>query len=105
VAVSEKDVLHIAALARLGVDPARLPSLVSELNGILDHMEVLGAVETGRQMADGGSQTTATEMRSDLDGMPIPLATPREAFAPEMRDGFFLVPRLKTHEDRGDRGP
>ena len=27
---------------------------------------------------------------------------PREAAAPEMRDGFFLVPRLSTHEDAGD---
>ena len=26
-----------------------------------------------------------------------------EAFAPSMRDGFFLVPRLATHEDAGSR--
>ena len=104
-AVSEDDVRHVASLARLGVDPARLPSLVSELNGILEHMEVLGAVDTGKQMADGGSQTTATPMRSDIDGTPIPLAVQREAFAPEMRDGFFLVPRLATHEGEGDRSP
>ena len=29
----------------------------------------------------------------------MPLERPREAFAPQMRDGFFLVPRLSTHED------
>lgn len=104
-AVTERDVLHVAALARLGVDPGRLPSLVSELNGILEHMEVLGAVETGSQMSEGGSQTTATAMRSDVDGKPIPLTVPRESFAPEMRDGFFLVPRLATHEDQGERAP
>jgi hypothetical protein len=28
-----------------------------------------------------------------------PLATLPETFAPEMRDGFFVVPRLATHED------
>lgn len=104
-AVTERDVLHVAALARLGVDPARLPSLVSELNGILEHMEVLGAVETGGQMADGGGGTTATAMRSDVGGTPVPLAIPREDFAPLMRDGFFLVPRLATHEDQGERAP
>ena len=102
-AVTEQDVRHVASLARLGVDPARLPSLVSELNGILEHMEVLGAVETG----DGGRETgesaqEVTSLRPD-SGSPIPLAAPRESFAPEMRDGFFLVPRLSTHEDPGER--
>jgi aspartyl-tRNA(Asn)/glutamyl-tRNA(Gln) amidotransferase subunit C len=106
VAVSEEDVRHVAALARLGVDDSRLPSLVSELNGILEHMEELGRVETsGGRMADGGVRTTATPMRSDVDGKAIPLANLRESFAPEMRDGFFLVPRLETHEGEGERSP
>ena len=104
-AVSESDVLHVASLARLAIEPTRLPVLVSELNGILGHMEVLQGVETGRQMADGGSPTTATGIRSDSGATPIPLANPREAFAPEMRDGFFLVPRLATHEDQGAHTP
>jgi hypothetical protein len=25
-----------------------------------------------------------------------------ESFAPAMRDGFFIVPRLATHEDQGE---
>ena len=104
-AVSEKDVRHVAALARLAIDPARLPSLVSELNGILEHMEELGRVETGREMGDGRIETTATPTRSDVGGTPVPLAIPRDAFAPEMRDGFFLVPRLETHEGEGERAP
>ena len=105
-AVTERDVRHVAALARLGIDPARVPSLVTELNGILEHMEVLGAVDTsGGRMADGGDRTTATPMRSDVDGQAIPLAHPRESFAPEMRDGFFLVPRLETHDGEGERAP
>ena len=104
-AVSESDVLHVASLARLAIDPARLPSLVNELNGILAHMEELGSVETGRPLSDGGSRPTAAEMRSDTDGTPIPLAAARETFAPEMRDSFFLVPRLATHEDQGAHTP
>ena len=117
-AVSEEDVRHVASLARLAINPARLPSLVRELNGILEHMEVLGAVETsggrmadgtaetsGGRMADGGSRTTATPMRSDVAGSSMPLAGPPESFAPEMRDGFFLVPRLETHESEGERTP
>ena len=101
-AVSESDVRHVAALARLAIEPTRLPSLVKELNGILEHMEVLSAVDAGRPMADGGGETPATPMRSDLEGTPVPLERSREDFAPSMRDGFFLVPRLATHEDQGE---
>ena len=105
-AVSEDDVRHVAGLARLAIEPARLSSLVSELNGILEHMEALGAVETkGLSMGDGRWGTNATPMRSDSDGKSISLAISRESFAPEMRDGFFLVPRLETHEGEGERSP
>jgi aspartyl-tRNA(Asn)/glutamyl-tRNA(Gln) amidotransferase subunit C len=104
-AVSESDVLHVAALARVAIEPGRLPSLVRELNGILEHMDVLNAVEVGGQMADGRGETTATSMRSDNDGASVSLTNPRESFAPLMRDGFFLVPRLATHEDQGERAP
>ena len=38
--------------------------------------------------------------RSDEPGA-VPLAIPRETFAPKMRDGFFLVPRLSTHDGEG----
>ena len=104
-AVSESDVLHVAALARLAIEPERLPSLVRELNGILEHMDELNAVDVGGQTVDGRGETTATPMRSDNDGASVPLANPRESFAPTMRDGFFLVPRLATHEDQGERAP
>ena len=102
-AVSESDVLHVAALARVAIGPARLPSLVHELNGILAHMEVLKRVETGDGMGDEGGLRSETPMRSDSDGASIPLAVPREEFAPLVRDGFFLVPRLATHEDPGEQ--
>ena len=104
-AVSDRDVMHIAALARLGVDPERVPALVSELNGILGHMGVLEGVESGRGTWDVGEPRSETPMRSDAGESPIPLAVPRETFAPEMRDGFFLVPRLATHEGDGERSP
>lgn len=101
-AVSESDVLHVAALARLAIEPARLPSLVRELNGILEHMEELERVETRSEMRDVRTETTATPMRSDDRATSVSLERPRETFAPLMRDGFFLVPRLATHEDQGE---
>lgn len=110
-AVSRDDVLHVASLARIGVPAERLDALVAELNGILAHVDVL------RQVASSGEAASA---ESSHDGMPlradappsVPLAHTREQFAPKMTapggvpvpammDGFFLVPRLATHEGAG----
>jgi len=96
-AVTLEDVRHIAALARLSVTDERAQALVAELNTILAHMDVLSSVETAGvetpERVDRGAP-----LRADA-GPPIPLARPRDAFAPRMADGFFLVPRLSTHED------
>jgi aspartyl-tRNA(Asn)/glutamyl-tRNA(Gln) amidotransferase subunit C len=98
VAVTLDDVRHIAALARLGLSDDRAASLVAELNTILEHMDVLSKVDTqGIEPVDGVG-AAGLPLRPDV-GPPIPLARERETFAPSMRDGFFLVPRLSTHED------
>lgn len=97
-AVSDDDVRHIAALARLGLEPDRLHLLAQELNGILVHMDVLAAVDTSAIDLHARPDGAGMPLRADV-GPGIPLARPREGIAPEMRDGFFLVPRLSTHED------
>ncbi|HEX5580397.1 MAG TPA: Asp-tRNA(Asn)/Glu-tRNA(Gln) amidotransferase subunit GatC [Gemmatimonadaceae bacterium] len=95
--VSEQDVRHIAALARLGLDEASVSRLATELNGILAHMEELNAVDTAGVDAITGVGSGGTPLRVD-SGPQYPLRRGREDFAPEMRDGFFIVPRLATHE-------
>ena len=96
--VTEDDVRHIAALARLGLDETRIPTIAAELNGILAHMEVLSKVDTSIVGPVTGVGAAGTPLRVD-GGNQIPLTRPREAFAPAMRDGLLLVPRLATHED------
>ena len=98
--VSEDDVRHVAMLARLGLDAERIPTIAAELNGILAHMDVLSRVNTGAGGAVTGIGAAGTPLRVD-GGNQVPLARPREAFAPATREGFFLVPRLATHEDAG----
>jgi aspartyl-tRNA(Asn)/glutamyl-tRNA(Gln) amidotransferase subunit C len=97
-AVTLDDVRHIASLARLNIDDARLPAVADELNAILGHMDVLQKVDVRSVPADLAAGMTPMPLRAD-GGEQIPLARPREVFAPLMRDGFFLVPRLATHED------
>ena len=100
-AVSRDDVRHVAALARLDVPDSRLPELVSQLNGILSHMDALAKVKTIGVMPTAGVGDAAMPLRADI-GPPIPLLHPLESFAPQMRDGFLLVPRLATHETTDD---
>lgn len=100
-AVTLDDVRHIAALARLGLSDARSEALVGELNGILAHMDVLSKVDTTGVEAVVGVGASGAPLRAD-EGPPVPLSRPREEFAPKMADGFFLVPRLSTHEDAGE---
>jgi aspartyl-tRNA(Asn)/glutamyl-tRNA(Gln) amidotransferase subunit C len=98
VSVTPDDVRHIAALARIGLAPERIPSLVGELNRILEHVAVLSAVPTRPEHLVIGVSAGGMPLRHDA-GPPLPLDVPRESFAPAVRDGFFLVPRLSTHED------
>ena len=96
-AVSIDDVRHIASLARLGITEPRAAAIANELNTILAHMDELAKVDTAGIQEAIGVGAEGLPVRRDL-GPPFPLARSHDAFAPSLRDGFFLVPRLSTHE-------
>lgn len=96
-AVTIDDVRHIAELARLGLDSERARNLVAELNTILGHMDALSKVDTTGVEATVGVGAAGTPLRADA-GPPPPLTHAPAAFAPAMRKGLFVVPRLSTHE-------
>ena len=100
--VTRDDVLHIAELARLGVDAARADELTKELSSILAHMDVLSQVDTAG-VAPTAAVAEGTPLRPDVGVAPLMKGT-LESFAPAMRDGFFIVPRLASHEDSGESG-
>lgn len=102
--VSRAEVEHIAALARLRVGPGEVATLTGEMNAILDHMAELREVEVeGIEevvgIVEGGAPT-----RSPRAG-PDPLHRSPAAFAPDWRDGFFVVPRLPAMEGHQDGAP
>jgi len=103
-AVTHDDVRHVAELARLAVDDERLDHLVAELNGILTHMDVLSQVDTSKVEQITSAPVESTPLRSDSSG-PLPMLTPRESFAPSMRDDFFIMPVLPVHENVADSAP
>jgi aspartyl-tRNA(Asn)/glutamyl-tRNA(Gln) amidotransferase subunit C len=103
-AVSHDDVRHVAELARLAVAPDRLDPLVTELNGILGHMDVLSNVDTSAVELAEFAPTASSPTRADSSG-PVPLRLPLAEFLVSIKDGFILVPRLASHEDAADRAP
>ena len=104
-AVSRDEVLHIAALARFKLDEKRVDLLARELSSILGHIEVLSTIDTTgiSSTVDPKAEEGGTPLRDDA-GPPAPLASSLESFAPEMKGGFFIVPRLATHEDSPELG-
>jgi aspartyl/glutamyl-tRNA(Asn/Gln) amidotransferase C subunit len=103
-AVTHDDVRHVATLARLEVDDARLDHLVTELNGILGHMDALSEVDTREIEQAEFAPKVSTPVRSDASA-PLRMYTPLSSIAPAVRDDFILVHRLATHDDSIDGAP
>ncbi|HEX2451093.1 MAG TPA: Asp-tRNA(Asn)/Glu-tRNA(Gln) amidotransferase subunit GatC [Gemmatimonadales bacterium] len=95
--IGREQVLHVAKLAEIGVDEADLPKLVEQLDRIVGYVEQLNQVpEAPAEPFLAGP--TAAPLRDDVV-RPVPLERPPADFAPEFRDGFFLVPRHGAMED------
>lgn len=103
-AVTRQDVLKVAKLANIAVAEEKLDSLASELHSILGHMEELSKVDTGRVLPAEGLSLGSARLRGD-HGSADPLDRAPVTFAPEMRDGFLIVPRLATHDGSAERSP
>jgi aspartyl-tRNA(Asn)/glutamyl-tRNA(Gln) amidotransferase subunit C len=95
--VSRDEVKHVASLARLAITDEHADKLTAELNTILGHMDVLARVDANRLEPVVGIGAESAAPAPDK-GPSVSLARPLEDFAPSVRDGFFLVPRLATHE-------
>nr|WP_294850212.1 Asp-tRNA(Asn)/Glu-tRNA(Gln) amidotransferase subunit GatC [uncultured Sphingomonas sp.] len=96
--VSEKEVRHVAKLARLALSDAEIDKMVPELNNILGWVEQLGEVNT-----DGVEPLTAvianeTRLRDDVvDADPLTGGGIRDQIlknAPDAQHGFFAVPKV-----------
>jgi len=96
--ISREDVRHVARLAELAVDEAELESLTAQLDRIVDYVAQLGGVPVGGDAAPFHPGPPAVTLRPDLVA-PVPLAHGPAAFAPAMREGLFVVPRLGAREE------
>ena len=96
--VSIDEVKRVAALARLGLTEERAQALTRDMNTILEHMGALAKVKTDGVPEYVSGDEAGMRLRRD-EGPAAPMTAAPSAFAPEMRDSLFIVPRLATHED------
>ena len=95
--IGREEVLHVARLAELDVPAADVENLVTQIGRIVEYVAQLDQVPASEQAEPflGGPDRVA--LREDTPGS-VPLARGPESFAPEFRDGLFLVPRLGAME-------
>jgi aspartyl-tRNA(Asn)/glutamyl-tRNA(Gln) amidotransferase subunit C len=92
-AVSKKDVEHIATLARLSFSDSEKERMTTELNGILTYIEKLNEIDTTAvepldQMNERTNVLRADEHRESVSN--------EDALqnAPDKQDRFFKVPKV-----------
>jgi aspartyl-tRNA(Asn)/glutamyl-tRNA(Gln) amidotransferase subunit C len=96
--IGRKEVLHVARLAELAVADADVPTLVEQLNRIVEFVAQLNEVPAGEQAPPFVAGPSQVALREDVIA-PVPLGRTPEQIAPEFRDGLFLVPRLGAMEE------
>jgi aspartyl-tRNA(Asn)/glutamyl-tRNA(Gln) amidotransferase subunit C len=88
--LSREEVLHIARLARLGLDEAEVSRLSEQLSNLLEHFEVLQEVDTTGVLPTAQSVTLRNMTRSDEVSASL---SPEEvlANAPRREADYFRI--------------
>jgi aspartyl-tRNA(Asn)/glutamyl-tRNA(Gln) amidotransferase subunit C len=89
-ALTADDVLHIARLARIALDPGEVERFATQLSGILDHFAALAAVDTEGVEPTAHPLPLSNVMREDQVAPSLPQSE-AVANAPEQEDGYFRV--------------
>jgi aspartyl-tRNA(Asn)/glutamyl-tRNA(Gln) amidotransferase subunit C len=92
-ALDKTTVNDIAALARIGIDPAEVEGYASELSKILEFVEQMNRVDTGNVEPLTHPQDRLLRMRDDQ----VTETDQRDEFqriAPAVEGGLYLVPRV-----------
>lgn len=106
--VDRLEAARVAELARLALDERELEALAADVSRILDHVRALRSVAPavgegpdepgvvgvargalGESVGDRDAPAKAPDAAPDA---PDPLVHPLRSFAPDLREGFFVVP-------------
>ncbi len=95
--IGREEILRVAKLAELDVPAQDVEALASQIGRIVEYVAQLNDVPAGESAAPFRAGPAAVTMREDVPSS-VPLAHDIASFAPEFRDGLFLVPRLGSME-------
>jgi aspartyl-tRNA(Asn)/glutamyl-tRNA(Gln) amidotransferase subunit C len=90
--LTESEVLHVANLARLSLDPSEVERFTAQLGAILDHFAALTTLDTTGVEPTSHAVPMTNRFREDEVVPPMP----REAImgnAPDPFEGQYRVPR------------
>jgi aspartyl-tRNA(Asn)/glutamyl-tRNA(Gln) amidotransferase subunit C len=90
-AITRKEVLHIATLARLDLTEEEVTELVRDLGSILGHVAELSSVDTSGVTGTAYLAVDAAPLRPDQVEKSVPTETALGE-APRHGDGGFAVP-------------
>jgi len=92
-AIDENVVRHVAKLARLDLDEARLTRAATDLGRMIEHFSKLSELDTEGVEPTVTRLAAVGELRADEPGTPLPTA---EALgnAPDRDGDFFRVPNV-----------
>lgn len=91
------DVDHVAALARIGLDPAERRRLGAELEAILEHISVLQRVDTSEVAETAQVGDLVNVMRDDEIGRCLGAAAALRN-APRSDGDYFVVNAIQENE-------
>ena len=91
--ISAEEVLHLAKLARLDLEPAEVKALRRDLAAILEYVDQLQKLDTGDVPATAHVLDIETPLRTDVVGNRLSVA---EAVrnAPQHDDSAMIVPKV-----------
>ena len=97
--ISSEEVLHIANLARLQLEPSEIEPMARDMNRMLEYVEALNEVDTSGVEPTAHTLDLETPIRKDeaVAGMNPELALEG---APERSGTAFSVPKVLEGEER-----
>ena len=91
--IDTKTAAHVAKLARIKVDPDRLPALAEEFNAVLGFIEQLNEVDV--EGVEPMVSVTPMRLKRRADGVTDGNMQAKVlSNAPDAREGFFAVPKV-----------
>jgi len=93
VKITDADVLHAAALARISLDEDELRKLSGELDAVLDYMDLLSEVDTSGVSPTHHPLPAINAMRDDVARQSLDLEDAVRN-APRHKDGCVVVPKV-----------